>query len=40
MGQTLDCFGKGIAFTQSRQSEGAIPDSYDNYEAGLSLNCG
>ena len=29
MGQTLDCFYKGIEFTQSHRPEEAIPDSYD-----------
>ena len=32
MGQTLDCFCKGIEFTQSHRSEEAIPDSYNKCE--------
>ena len=29
MGQTLNCFCKGIKFIQSYRPEEAIPDSYD-----------
>ena len=36
MGQTLDCFCKGIEFTQSHWPEEAIPDSYDKCESSLS----
>ena len=32
MGQTLDCFYKGIESTQSHWLEEAIPDSYDKCE--------
>ena len=35
MGQTLDCFCKGIEFTQSHRPEEAIPHSYDKCEPGL-----
>ena len=35
MGQTLDCFYKGIEFAQSHRSEEAIPDCYDKCEPGL-----
>ena len=35
MGQTLDCFGKGIEFTQSHRPEEAIADSYDKCEPGF-----
>ena len=34
MGQTLDCFCKGMEFTQSHRPEEAIPDSYDKCEPG------
>ena len=37
MGQTLDCFRKGIVFTQSHQPEEAFPDSYDKCEPGLMI---
>ena len=37
MGQTLDCFDKGIEFTQSHRPEEAIPDSYDKCEPALVL---
>ena len=36
-GQTLDCFCKGIEFTQSHPPEEFIPDSYDKCEPGLTL---
>ena len=32
VGQTLDCFSKGIEFTQSHRSEKAFPDSHDKCE--------
>ena len=32
MGQTLDCFCKGIEFAQSHRPEEAIPYSYDKCE--------
>ena len=32
MGQTLDCFHKGIEFSQSHRPEEVIPDSYDKCE--------
>ena len=35
MGQTLDCFCKGIEFTQSHRPEEAILDSYDKCGPGL-----
>ena len=35
MGQTLDCFCKGIESTQSHRPEEAIPDSYEKFEPGL-----
>ena len=35
MGQILDCFCKGIEFTQSHRPEEAICSSYDKYEPGL-----
>ena len=34
MGQKLDCFCKGIEFTQSHRPEEAITDSYDKCESG------
>ena len=34
MGQTLDCFCKGMKFTQSHRPEEAIPDSNDKCEPG------
>ena len=34
MGQTLDCFCKGMAFTQSHRPEEAIPNSYDKCKPG------
>ena len=37
MGQTLDCFCKGIESTQSHRPEEAIADSYDECEPGLTL---
>ena len=37
MGETLDCFSKGIEFTQSHRPEEAIPDSYDKCEPGFNL---
>ena len=37
MGQTLDCFGKGIEITQLHRPEEAIPDSYDKCEPGLNV---
>ena len=37
MGQTLDCFCKGIECTQSHRPEEAIADSYDKCEPGLTL---
>ena len=36
MGQTLDCYYKGIEFTQLHRPEEAIPDSNDNCEPGFS----
>ena len=40
VGQTLDCFCKGIEFTQSHRPEETIPDSrsYDKCEPGLLRN--
>ena len=35
MGQTLDCYYKGIEFTQLHRPEEAIPDSNDNCEPGF-----
>ena len=35
MGRILDCFCKGIIFTQSHRPEVAIPDSYDKWETDL-----
>ena len=35
MGQTLDCFCKGIEFTRSHRPGEVIPDSYDKCEPGL-----
>ena len=35
MGQTLDCFCKGIEFIQSHRPEEAIPNTYDKFEPGL-----
>ena len=35
MGQTLDCFCKGIEFTRSYRPGEVIPDSYDKCEPGL-----
>ena len=37
MGETLDCFCKGIEFTQSHRPEEAIPDSYDKCEPGFNM---
>ena len=37
MGQTLDCFGKGTAFTQVHRPEVAIPDSYDKCNSDADL---
>ena len=34
MGQTLDCFCKGMTFTQSHRPEEAIPNSYDKCKPG------
>ena len=34
MGQTLECFCKGIEFTRSHRAE-AIPDPYEKCEPGL-----
>ena len=36
MGQTLDCFCKGIGSIQSHRPEQAIPDSYDRCQPGFS----
>ena len=38
MGQTLDCFGKVMEFTQLHRPEEAIPDSSDKCEPGLSIS--
>ena len=35
MGQTLECFCKGIEFTRSHRAEEAIPDPYEKCEPGL-----
>ena len=35
MGQTVDCFCKGIESTQSHRPEEAIPDFYDKYQPDL-----
>ena len=37
MGQTLDCFRKGIVFTQSHRPEKAFPDSYDKCEPSFTI---
>ena len=38
MGQTLDCFRKGIEFTLSHRPEEAFPDFYDKCEPGLIIH--
>ena len=40
MGQTLDCFCKGIESTQSHRLEEAIPDSYDKCETRFTTHHG
>ena len=35
MGQTLDCFYKGIEFTYSHRPEQTIPDFYDKCQPGF-----
>ena len=37
MGQTLDCFRKGIEFILSYQPEEAIPNSHNKCEPGLTF---
>ena len=37
MRQTLDCFCKGIEFTQSHRPEEAIPDSYNKCGPGYHI---